>query len=67
MPYYKWLIWYFLRYITAWANLIDSLLAVVSFGFLWTSLGFKCIGIQTRYMYTHNWRYMTDIHDSADS
>jgi hypothetical protein len=42
-------IYYFLRWITAWAQLLDSIIAVLSLGTIWTFFGGRAIANQVKY------------------
>jgi len=41
--------YHILRWLTAWANLLDSIIAVVSFGTIWTFFGGRAIAKQVKY------------------
>jgi hypothetical protein len=43
------IIYFLLRWVTAWANLLDSIIAVLFFGTIWTFFGGKAIANQVKY------------------
>jgi len=41
--------YFILRWISAWASLLDGFIAVFSFGTVWTNISFKATAFQIRY------------------